>query len=75
MGVAMRLILSGHVRYRLMIRGLGESDLEAVIGRKQKPGRDKDGNPIYRGVVQGIAIAVVIRAGSQPPFVITVYLD
>lgn len=71
----MRLILSGHVRYRLMIRGLGESDLESVMRRKQRPGRDKDGNPIYRGVVRGIAVAVVIRAGSQPPFVITIFLD
>ncbi|MGI8689213.1 MAG: hypothetical protein ACR2M3_11600 [Thermomicrobiales bacterium] len=71
----MRLILSGHVRYRLMIRDLGESDLEEIMRRKQKPSRDKDGNPIYRGVVRGIAVAVVIRAGSQPPFVITVYLD
>ncbi len=71
----MRLILSGHVRYRLMIRGLGESDLEAVMRRKQKPGRDKDGNPMYRGVVHGIAVAVVIRTGSQPPFVVTVFLD
>ncbi len=71
----MRLILSHHVRYRLRIRGLGESDLEVVLRRKQRPGRDKDGNPIYRGVVRGIAIAVVIRQGSQPPFVITVFLD
>jgi hypothetical protein len=71
----MRLILSHHVRYRLVIRGLGESDLEAVLRRKQRPGRDKDGNPIYRGVVRGIAIAVVIRKGSQPPFVMTVFLD
>ncbi len=71
----MRLILSNHLRYRLVVRGLGESDLEAVLRRKQRPGRDKDGNPIYRGVVQGIAIAGVIRKGSQPPFVLTVFLD
>lgn len=71
----MRLILSNHLRHRLVVRGLGESDLEAVLRRKQRPGRDKDGNPIYRGVVHGIAIAVVIRKGSQPPFVMTVFLD
>jgi hypothetical protein len=72
---AIKVILSNHARRRLYQRGLGESDIEAVIRRPQRPGRDENGNPIYRGTVNGIAVAVVVRRGSTPPFVITVFLD
>lgn len=62
----MRLILSNHTRRRLRERDLGESDIEAILRRSQKPERDPEGNQIYRGIV---------RKASQPPYVITVWFD
>ncbi len=69
----MRIRFSVHARDSLMDHGIGESDVEAVLMRPQRPGRDGDGNPIYRGTVDGVRIVVVVRKGSQPPFVITVW--
>jgi hypothetical protein len=71
----MRITLSAHARRRLSQRGLGESDIEAVLRRSRKPGRDADDNPIYRAMVGDLLVTVVIRKESHPPLVITVWFD
>jgi hypothetical protein len=73
--ILMRISLSSHARRRLRERNLGESDIEAVLRQPQKPGRDEEGNPIYRGMVSSIRVAVVVRKASTPPFVITVWYE
>lgn len=71
----MRIVLSAHARRRLAERSLGESDVERVIRRPQKPERDADGNPIYTANLDGMYIRVVVRKGSTPPYVITVFFN
>jgi hypothetical protein len=71
----MRLILSNPTRRRLRERALGESDIEAILRRSQKPERDPEGNQIYRGIIDGMIVTVIVRKASQPLYVITDWDD
>ena len=63
---------SVHARQRMQQRGISEQDVEHVIDNHDTSYTDRDGNPILIGAHQGRRIKVVIRKGSDPPFVITV---
>ncbi len=68
----MRFEYSKHATLRMMQRNITETDLVSIVRNCPKPRRDDEGNPIYYGIVGGAAIQLVIRKGSQPPYVITI---
>ena len=70
----MRLVYTAHARSRMALRGLSESDVEAVVTHPYRIARSRRcGDPIYFGRVNGEGVAVVVAAGSVPPRVVTVW--
>lgn len=60
-----------HARMRMRERGITELEVEAVLRDHHTSYTDRKGNPIYIGHPNGRRIKVVVRLGSDPPYVIT----
>jgi hypothetical protein len=56
----------------MALRGITEADVEATLSDYHTHYTDPDGNPIYIAHPRGLRVRVVVRAGSQPPVIITV---
>ena len=67
----MHLTYSFHARQCMQTRGITEAEVEFVLTHYHTCYTDPDGNPIYVGTINGRHLRVVVRQGSQPPFVIT----
>lgn len=62
---------SRHARERMQQRSIAPVEVEYVLEHFEIEYADRDGNRILVGHPNGRYIKVVIRGGSDPPFIIT----
>lgn len=68
----LRLRFSGHAEDRLRERKISKADAENAYREPDITYDDPKGNPCYVRHASGKRVEVVIRKGSNPPFVITI---
>jgi hypothetical protein len=64
---------SQHAKMRMLQRRISELEVTAVLEDYHTNYTDEDGNQIYVGHPGSRRIVVVVRKGSDPPHVITVW--
>jgi hypothetical protein len=64
-----------HARLRMAKRHIAEAEVEQVLAIPSGAFYDLDGNLKYRAIVNGRRLCVVVKRHSEPPLVITVWIE
>lgn len=64
--------MTRHARNECRLYKIDPGDVEVVVSRPKKVGRDKDGKAIYEGAVRGRVMRVVV-ALDEPDLIVTIY--
>jgi hypothetical protein len=70
-----RITYTVHARLRMAKRHIAEAEVEQVLAIPSGAFYDLDGNLKYLAIVNGRRLCVVVKRHSEPPLVITVWIE